>query len=77
MLELLEYWQQEPPAHVLLALRYLGGAKRNSGPTEEQAKQDMGQMTALLGKSPQKLPDHLRRMVEEAEQLKQQHKGMS
>ena len=31
VIDLLEYWAEEPPAHRLLAMRYLGPSKRAQG----------------------------------------------
>jgi hypothetical protein len=74
--ELLNYWREEPPTHVILALRYLGpsrgGKKRFS---EEDARKDMGEMARILGPA-RPLPLNLKQMIQQAEQLKQQHKGM-
>jgi hypothetical protein len=79
VVSLLEYWAEEPPAHVTLALRYLGQGKRGSAkPIDEaQARQDMGQMGQILGQQPAPLPDHLKSMVRIAEQMKGVHKGIA
>jgi hypothetical protein len=74
---LLDYWKEEPPTHVILAMRYLGpsskgGKKRIS---EEDARKDMGEMSALLGPA-RPLPPNLKEMIARAEALKKQHKGI-
>lgn len=77
MVELLEYWADEPPAHVILAMRYLGDGKRNAkGVTEEEARSDLGQMAGMLGQQPQKLPNHLKSMIQQAEEVKARYKGL-
>jgi hypothetical protein len=79
IVSLLEYWAEEPPAHVTLALRYLGQGKRGSAKQidESQARQDMGQMAQILGQQAVPLPDHLKTMVRFAEQMKGEHKGIA
>jgi hypothetical protein len=65
---------------VLLALRYLGetgrrgGARR--GPTEEEARGQMGQLAATFGQQAKPLPDNLKELIRAAEQLKQTHRGL-
>ena len=77
LVELLAYWAEEPPAHVLLALRYLGPRKAaRKGPTEEDAKRQMGELSRVFGQQAQPLPAHLKDLIRSAEQLKQQHKGL-
>jgi hypothetical protein len=52
---LLKYWQEEPPAHVMLALRYLGARKKpgrdsgNPAVTEKQAQAQMHETAAMMG----------------------------
>jgi hypothetical protein len=43
--------------------------------SEEDAPKDMGEMARLLGPA-RPLPLNLKQMIQQAEQLKQQHKGM-
>jgi hypothetical protein len=78
--ELLRYWQEEPPAHVLLALRYLGASKRGKRGAppidEKQARSDMGQLGAMMGTPTRPMPPHLKEMIRQAEQLRTEHKGL-
>ncbi len=78
MAELLAYWADEPPAHVILALRYLGPSKRGGKMQidEERARKDFGDMARVMGKQPARLPEHLKALVRSAEQIKQQKKGI-
>jgi hypothetical protein len=52
---LLRYWQEEPPTHVMLALRYLGERKKpgrdsgNPAVTEKQAEAQMHETAAMMG----------------------------
>ena len=75
---LLDYWREEPPTHVILAMRYLGPSKGKKKPqvTEEDARRDMGEMARMLGQTARPLPADLKQMIRQAEQIKQQHKGM-
>jgi hypothetical protein len=75
---LFKYWQTSPPVHEILAARYLDPGKRGhrrSGPSEEQSRNDMGQVSAMLGVPAKPLPDHLKEMIRAAEQLKTEKKG--
>jgi len=74
-MELLAYWAEEPPAHVTLALRYLGPRKRGKVIDEDQARQELAQIGQIVGKQARTLPAHLREMVRGAELLKRQRKG--
>lgn len=77
ILELLDYWTEEPPTHVILAMRYLGESRgRKKQPSEEEARRDMGALAGMLGQQPRKLPPELKQMIRNAEQLKHQHKGL-
>ena len=74
--ELLSYWAEEPPTHVILALRYLGPSKRAKHIDEAQARKDMGEMSRVMGAPPQPLPHNLKEMIRSAEQIKQKNKGL-
>ena len=77
ILGLLDYWKEEPPTHVILAMRYLGPSEgsKQKRISEEDARKDMGEMSKSLGPV-RPLPPNLKQMIELAEQMKQQHKGM-
>jgi hypothetical protein len=64
------------PTHVLLSLRYLGPNKRARHVDEAQARQDMGEMSKMMGMPAQPLPPNLKEMIRAAEQLKQDNKGL-
>ena len=77
---LVDYWADEPPAHVILGWRYLGdksgpGAKK-AGPTQAEALKDMGQLAQMLGQPARPLPPHLKQLIDQAEALKKAHKGV-
>ena len=74
--DLLEYWIEEPPEHVILALRYLGPGKRGKKIDEAQARKDMGEMSRIMGAPAQPLPANLKEMIRSAEQLKQKNRGL-
>lgn len=74
--KLLKYWVEEPPTHVILALRYLGQKTAKPAISEEQAQQQMADMSQMLGKQARALPPNLAELIRDAEQIKQQHKGL-
>ncbi len=47
--DLLDYWKEEPPAHVTLALRYLGPSKRGHVIDEAKAQSDLRALGSMLG----------------------------
>jgi hypothetical protein len=76
--DLLAYWAEEPPTHVILALRYLGAGKRSKQTSEAQTRKELGEMQSLPGMGPAgSASDHVKEMIRSAELLKQQHKGLS
>ncbi len=74
--DLLNYWIEEPPTHVILALRYLGPRKRSKQASEEDTRNQLAEVGMMMGRQAQALPAHLKEMIRGAEQLKQQHKGL-
>lgn len=67
---LLEYWIEEPPAHVTLALRYLGERKKKPV-TEKQAQDQLFAVQQLgPGFESKPMPQHLRDMANWAEEQK-------
>lgn len=73
--QLLEYWKEEPPAHVTLALKYLGPRKKQAEPSESAADQ-FGQLSMTLGMPVQPVSQRTRDLVAYAEeQLKQFREG--
>lgn len=69
---LLEYWIEEPPAHVILALRYLGERKTKQPKSEQEAFDQLRQFAQLADQPASPLPAHLREMAEwgDAQQAK-------
>ena len=63
ILDLLRYWAEEPPTHVLLALRYLGERKKPKAKSEEQMREQMRGLGPMMG-SARPMPAHLREMAE-------------
>ena len=78
VVSLLEYWGDEPPAHVTLALRYLGQRKRGRKlVTEQQARQQNAEIAAMPGiTAAVPLPAHLKEMMRGVEEMKAKHKGL-
>ncbi|MBS1803511.1 MAG: hypothetical protein JST28_09090 [Acidobacteria bacterium] len=62
---LLEYWGEEPPTHVILALRYLGQRKPK---TEREAMEQLAGAQEMLGQgAAAPLPPHLRELAQWAD----------
>jgi hypothetical protein len=66
--ELLAYWAEEPPAHVILALRYLGERKAKQPKSEQEAFDQLHQFAQLAEQPALPLPSHLREMAEWGDQ---------
>lgn len=66
--ELLAYWTEEPPTHVILALRYLGQRKSKKPESEQEAFNQLQQFAQLAEQPALPLPSHLREMAEWGEQ---------
>jgi hypothetical protein len=66
---LLRYWAEEPPAHVILALRYLGERKSNKPKTEAEAMGQLQGAASLMGQAAAPMPQHLREMAGWAEEM--------
>lgn len=77
LLDLLDYWQDTPPAHVVLAARYMVRSgrtgRRESAPephqTEDEAMGEFNALGGMLGVGAKPMPAHLREMAEWAEQM--------
>ena len=71
---LLEYWGDEPPTHVILALRYLGERKKKSMQqpvqTELEFQKSMGELCGMLGRQAQPVSQKTRDLVAYAEEMK-------
>jgi hypothetical protein len=65
--ELLEYYAEHPPAHVILAAVHLKPDRKQSQSRKRRAAAAASQLQELsgfLGQSAQPVPDHLRKMAE-------------
>jgi hypothetical protein len=63
--ELLEYYAEHPPGHIILAAVHLKPERRRRAIRESTASSQMHELSNLLGQAPsQKMPDHLRKMAE-------------
>jgi hypothetical protein len=70
---LLDYWTDEPPTHVILALRYLGERKKQSKSpvqSEQEFQQNMGELCGILGRQAQPVSQKTRDLVAYAEEMK-------
>lgn len=67
--ELLEYWQEEPPTHVILGWRYLD-RKKKPAVDEKETLAAFGEMQGMMGTRPQPIPAHLKEMIGWAEEQK-------
>jgi hypothetical protein len=70
---LLEYWDDEPPTHVILALRYLGERKKqNKQPvqSEQEFQRNIGELCGMLGRQAQPVSQQARDLVAYAEEMK-------
>jgi hypothetical protein len=65
---LLEYWSEEPPTHVILALRYLGQRKVPAIPEAETAS-NMAELAAMPGMAAQPVSDKTRELAAYAEEV--------
>jgi hypothetical protein len=70
---LLEYWGDEPPTHVILALRYLGERKKRSKQpvqSKQEFQRNMGELCGMLGRQAQPVSQRTRDLVAYAEEMK-------
>jgi hypothetical protein len=77
--DLLEYWLEEPPTHVILGWRYLE-RKPKQQINEEDAVRQMSELQGMMGTRAGSMPDHLKDMARWAEQQRgrlQSNKGRS
>ena len=65
---LLKYWADEPPTHVILALRYFGERKSLAPKTENEARAQLHGLRQMMGTGAQPLPPQLRAMADWAEE---------
>ncbi len=75
---LLEYWINEPPAHVILALRYLGERKKKTkqvAQSEQEFRLNMGELCGMLGRQAQPVSQKTRELVAYAEEMKARMQG--
>jgi hypothetical protein len=63
--ELLEYYSEHPPGHIILAAVHLKPGRRRRAIRESTASSQMHELSTLLGQPPsQAMPEHLRKMAE-------------
>ncbi|HVJ09264.1 MAG TPA: hypothetical protein VM554_12860 [Acidisarcina sp.] len=73
--ELLDYWIEEPPTHVILALRYLGERKRQPV-SEDQARDQLLAVQQMgPGFAQQSMPPELREMAQWADEQQDRLRG--
>ena len=72
--ELLRYWADEPPAHVILALRYLGERKRKPA-SARQAREQLGEAASLMGARVAPVSEKTRELVAYAEEMQAKLRG--
>jgi hypothetical protein len=69
VLDLVDYWGENPPTHIILAARYLDrGAKRPAKRSESDVRSDMAQLGTMLGPAAP-VPAHLREMAQWASKI--------
>lgn len=70
----MKYWAEDPPTHVLLALRYLGERKKT--PMSESQMQGKAQeLGAMMGGGVEQAPDGFADIVAWVEEKKTKLKG--
>lgn len=73
--DLLKYWQEEPPTHVILALRYLG-QKKKANPSKDQVISQMHELAAMTGQQlVREAPEGFIDAMQWAERMKDKVKG--
>ncbi len=65
--ELLRYWAEEPPTHVILALRYLGQKRNRASISEHEARQQLHELGGVMETGTTPLPPALREMAQWAD----------
>jgi len=65
---LLRYWAEEPPAHVTLALRYLGERKRKPA-SARAAREQLGEAANLMGARIAPVSEKTRELVAHVEEM--------
>ena len=67
-LELIDYYSDHPPTHIILGLVHLKQkpARMRQPVTESSAMGQMRELSGLLGQQAEQMPDYLRHMAKEA-----------
>lgn len=65
--DLLEYWLEEPPAHVVLGAVHME-RKGKRAVREEDAMESFGELQGMMGQRPQPMPAHLKDMMRWAQE---------
>lgn len=70
VLDLIAYWGENPPTHIILAARYLnrGGSSRRMRRSESDIRAEMNQLSSMLGPA-SPVPPHLREMAQWADAI--------
>jgi len=68
--QLLTYWGEEPPTHVILALKYLGERKSKGPKNEGVARDQIREAAGMLGQNVQPVSQRTRDLVAYAEEVK-------
>lgn len=62
IVDLFEYWQDEPPAHAILAARYLDRKQKRSA-TAPETESQMFELQKMMDTRMQPMPAHLKEMA--------------
>jgi hypothetical protein len=65
---LLEYWGEEPPTHVILALRYLGQRKAPAK-SDAETENDLAELAVMPGMAAEPVSDKTRELAAYAEEV--------
>jgi hypothetical protein len=69
--ELMQHWLTYPPAHAVLAARYL---KQPGGKKKVSKDEQVQELSLLMGVEPQKMPEDLAQAIAWAESMKKEKK---
>lgn len=73
--DLLLYWSDQPPVHELLAAFVGFKSKRRQPVSEEDTRKGLMAASQFMGPA-RGMPPGVRKLIEMAEQVKRQHKGL-
>lgn len=75
VVDLLEYWRDEPPAHMILAARYLERKPGKRRVTEQEMERQMMELQTVMHAPASPLPEGLREMANWASEQEARLKG--